>query len=96
MGPDRHHSSPRRLLVWSFFEANECFVGASVVAWDKVCVGSASSGIFALSKLSEEKLWEFHTDAGLKAPPSAAHQTIFVGDVDGRLYAVDALSGENR
>ncbi len=37
---------------------------------------------------------EFHGEAGLTTSPSVAGQTVFVGDQDGRLYSVNALTGE--
>lgn len=40
--------------------------------------------------------WQFNADASITASPTARNETIYMGCSDGRLYAVDAIDGEQR
>ena len=39
-------------------------------------------------------MWEFDSGSGFEASPSVVNQTLFIGDTDGRLHALDVESGQ--
>ena len=82
--------------VWSVRQRGASFINAPAVARDNVFVASTRGHLWALSKGTGEKVWEFRAHEGFVASPSATGETIFAGDVGGTLYAIDATTGKSR
>ena len=75
-----------------------------------VYVSGSSGTLYALDLATGRPMWEFHAESGLERSPSvwgqlkdfaelsrgAGHVNVYIADSGGRLYAVDAESGELR
>lgn len=48
----------------------------------------------ALSRADGEPLWDFETGTHLTTMPAASNGTVYVGDGDGALYAIEAATGD--
>ena len=75
-----------------------------------VYVSGSSGTLYALDLATGRPVWEFHAESGLERSPSvwgqlkdfaelsrgAGHVNVYIADSGGRLYAVDADTGEPR
>ena len=41
-------------------------------------------------------LWTFGTRIGIRAPPAVSNGVVFVGSLDGSMYALDAVTGAKK
>ena len=73
-------------------------IAADAKNWPLFRGDSHSSGV-AVSKLPEklEVLWKFRVpDGGFETTPAVVDGVVYIGDFDGKLFAVDAITGEKK
>lgn len=74
---------------------------ASIGGWGSYQVDTANTGR-TYTEVSEAPggdiapAWEFETSADVNVPPAVVDGTVFVGNRNGDLYAVDAVTGEKQ
>ncbi len=78
-----------RLLV----RADGPIWGSVVRDGDRVYFGTMGHSVYSVD-LSGKELWRFKTEAAVPGTPAVAGGRVYVGDVSGRLYALDAQTGE--
>ena len=73
-------------------------IAADAKNWPLFRADSHSSGV-AVSKLPEKLsvLWKFRVeDGGFETTPAVVDGVVYVGDFDGKLYAIDAATGDKK
>ena len=55
-----------------------------------------SAGLFAVDAVSGQPQWHFATERGVNSAAAVADGIVYVGDLDQRLYAVEATTGRKR
>ncbi len=76
-------------LLWTYGEA----LFTSPVAINDMAVIGGATGLLAVSSDDGEELWRFPTDAPITATPATDGTTIYAGDQNGILYALDPATG---
>jgi len=80
-------------VAWQAKLGGEVKSSAAVDA-ERVYVGSADGGIYALNRSNGEVVWRHLTGAAVEAPVTLAGALVLVGSTDGKVYAVHRDSGE--
>ena len=63
---------------------------------DKIYVPTQGGMLFAVDRLTGERLWRFESGTFSLSTPTVVQNIVLVGDSDGKLHAVDKDSGEEQ
>ncbi|MBA7677276.1 putative protein YxaL [subsurface metagenome] len=86
---------PQSGFLWGL-KLGKVAYSSPVVTDDTLYIGSDNK-LVAIDLQSHQKRWEFETEGQqymVRSSPALVGTTIYVGSEDGRLYAVDAATGE--
>jgi len=78
---------------WSF-KAEEAIWGSLLVVGDRVYVPAMDHYLYCLDAKTGQEIWKFKAGGSLAARPSPNDGTLYQGAFDGRVYAVEAGSGQ--
>jgi outer membrane protein assembly factor BamB len=70
--------------------------GPAVDPLTRVVVAGTRDGVLRALAPDGRVLWEFRAGAGFPAPARIAQDTVYVGSSDGRVYALDLVTGAQR
>ncbi len=79
-------------IAWSRKVANGILPTAPVTAAGWVFIADRSGAIRALDQEGNQ-VWEYFTAGPIYYPPTVAHDRVYVGSADGRVYALAAKDG---
>jgi outer membrane protein assembly factor BamB len=89
-----------RKVAWSYRDPDRQFPYYSSAALDtaagktRVIVGGRDKAIHAIDAATGKPAWKFVTRARVDSSPALAGGRVYVGSSDGKLYVLDAASGE--
>jgi len=83
------HTQPK----WSF-KAKEAIWGSPLVIGAHVYVPSMDHHLYCLDAQTGTVVWDFEAGGALATQPSPNDGTLYQGAFDGRVYAVEAVSGQ--
>ena len=96
---------PEKLTLQWKFEAGEMIVSTAAIVDGRVYVGSLNGQLFCLNLQDGKPIWSYRsiTDPdpkafapGFKASPTVTADSIYIGDEDGVLHAIDRATGKQR
>jgi outer membrane protein assembly factor BamB len=82
-------------LQWRFTTDGDA-ISSPVVAGDRVYAGSGDGQLYALDRLTGDRIWTFDAHSAIHSSPAAENGLVFFATRDGALVAVDAASGKQR
>ncbi|MFW6150035.1 MAG: PQQ-binding-like beta-propeller repeat protein, partial [Chloroflexota bacterium] len=82
-----------KLLRWTF-EAESGFVSSPALHQDVLLAGSAGRRLYAVRLGEEEAIWELEGGDWFWATPLVSQGRVYASCLDGKLYALDAETGE--
>lgn len=82
-------------LQWRFATEGDG-ISSPVVAGDRVYAGSGDGHLYALDRLTGERIWMFDAHSAIHSSPAVENGLVFFATRDGALVAVDAVSGKQR
>jgi outer membrane protein assembly factor BamB len=78
-------------LEWSLL-LDPYITSSPVIRNNRLYIGSGVN-LLAVNTEDHEVFWKFDTGSWVESSPAISGNTLFVGSSNGRLYAVDAVSG---
>jgi len=83
-------------IVWKV-DLGGSAAGSPVLSADKTTlyVGSFGSKVFAINAVEGSLRWTANTKAWIWSDPSFNASNVYVADIDGQVYSLDASSGQN-
>jgi outer membrane protein assembly factor BamB len=82
-------------LQWRFTTEGDG-ISSPVVVGDRVYAGSGDGHLYALDRLTGERIWAFDAHSAIHSSPAVENGLVFFETRDGGLVAVDAASGKQR
>jgi tripartite motif-containing protein 71 len=83
------------VTIWRFQASGPCETAPAAVG-DTVYAACGSGVLSALDRATGEERWTFDTQSQVGGGPTVHQGIVVLVDVDGRLYGVDAQTGEQR
>ena len=83
-------------IVWERQPEKGYYQGTPLVVGNTIFIGSSDEGMWAFDLQTGEPIWNCPIDEEIFAPAAHFDGLIFVGDIRGVLYALDAESGEEK
>ncbi len=96
---------PEKLELQWKFPTGEMVVSTAAIVDGKVFVASLNGQLFCLDRKTGEKIWSYRSiddpnpksfAPGFKASPTVMADTVYIGDEDGVLHAVNRTTGKQR
>ena len=81
--------------IWSLSTSRLTFitdgdvVSSPAVAGSVIYVGSEDGHLYAVDRMTGEKLWDYATGDMVTSSPAVENGTVYVGSHDGNLYAFE-------
>ncbi len=82
-------------LKWTF-KAGKPVVGGASIAGDRVYFGDNAGVIYCIGLTDGKEIWSLKTESAVEAIPLILDGTCYIGAADGRLYALDAMTGKKK
>ncbi len=79
-------------LLWTF-DTGDVLKSAPVAANGKIVIGSTNGMVYCLDT-GGRKVWEYATSNSIEAPALILENTVYIGNLDGQLLALDLHSGK--
>jgi outer membrane protein assembly factor BamB len=79
-------------LKWELDVSGSELPTAPIVAGDMVFIADRTGCVKALDTNGQE-IWKAYASGAIYYPPSVAHDRVYVGSADGRVYAFEATTG---
>jgi len=82
-------------LQWRFATEGDG-ISSPVVVGDRVYAGSGDGHLYALDRLTGERIWAFDVHNAIHSSPAVENGLVFLATRDGALVAVEAANGKQR
>ncbi|WP_437204623.1 PQQ-binding-like beta-propeller repeat protein [Planctomicrobium sp. SH664] len=81
-----------RAFVWRFKAPKE-IVSTPIPLGNVVCFGTETGAVYGMTAKDKKLRYQFETDGQIRTPIGFSNQSLYVPDLNARMYCLDALTG---